>query len=99
MAILINKDLKGGVFINEKNFPHLFAKNDLGEYEQVSNFYINFNGKDFEVETTLDDTNILFEKIKDYLTKRKKLMLQAIEMAQKEIDASTKELESINDFL
>lgn len=87
--IIINKNLQDGknnYIINEKNFALLFDYNeDAQKWEQTAEFYIFFDGIDFQVETTLSDSEKIFELIKDYLQKRKTLMKQAIKTAQDEI--------------
>lgn len=89
--IIINKNIQGDKFINEKNFPLLFVYNDeLQRWVQTAEFYIFFDGVDFQVETTLRDSEKIFELIKDYIQKRKTLMKQAIKTAQDEINAINK---------
>lgn len=92
--IIINKNLQNGknnYFINVENFPNLFKfDKDSQTWEQIANFYIFFNGVDFEVETTLTDSKKIFESIKSYMQKRKTLMRQAIQTAQDEIKAINK---------
>lgn len=89
--LIINKNLqdyKKNHSINKENFPHLFDYNeDSQKWEQTAKFYISFDGVDFQVETTLEDGEKIFELIKDYIQKRKTLMKQAIKMAQDEIKA------------
>lgn len=89
--LIINKNLQDGknnYVINEKNFPLLFDYDDeLQRWVQTAEFYIFFDGVDFEVETTLTDGEKIFELIKAYLQKRKTLMNQAIQTAQDEINA------------
>lgn len=92
--IIINKNLqdsKNNYVINEKNFPLLFVYDDeLQRWAQTAEFYIFFDGVDFQVETTLRDSEKVFELIKDYIQKRKTLMKQAIKTAQDEIKAINK---------
>lgn len=92
--LIINKNLQDGknnYIINEKNFPLLFDYNeDSQKWEQTAKFYIFFDGVDFQVETTLRDSEKIFELIKAYLQKRKTLMNQAMQTAQDEIKAINK---------
>ena len=89
--IIINKNLqdsKNNYIINEKDFPLLFVYDDeLQRWVQTAEFYIFFDGVDFQVETTLRDSEKIFKLIKDYIQKRKTLMKQAMQTAQNEIKA------------
>lgn len=86
--IIINKDLKNGITLNEKNFPHLFDKDERGYYYQVRDFYWNYDADyNLVIETTISDAQKLQEKIENILKNRKKLALQGIENFNKEIKA------------
>lgn len=84
------KDTSEGYELNEKNFPMLFEPSEeyIGEYEQVRDFALTYD-KDFNliIETTLSDGEEIRVRILEYLSKRKPLVLQGIEIFNKELSA------------
>lgn len=88
--IKINEKLKDNPVISKQTLPMLFEPSEefIGQYEQIREFAITFdNDSNFIVETTLSSSKEIKDEILKYLSKRKALVLQGIEMFNKELSA------------
>ena len=91
--IFVNLGIKNGDMINEKTLPHLFNKDENGNFYQSCDFYWDYDNEyNLIIETTIKDKDNLQNKIEETLKNRKKLATQGI----KEL---TKEIQSINEML